>query len=97
LFQYSSYLAHVVLTLITDIKKLLFKKNMKHFDELFSHLQRLKDDFEKYYDKNNGAAGTRIRKGMQTLKEMAQKIRIEVQAQKNEATAAKPEKATSKK
>lgn len=65
---------------------------MKHFNELFEHVQGLKDDFEKYYEKSNGAAGTRIRKGMQTLKEMAQKIRLEIQAQKNEATANKPAK-----
>lgn len=70
---------------------------MKQFDELFNHVQGLKDDFEKYYDKNNSAAGTRIRKGMQTLKEMAQKIRLEVQAQKNEAAAKKPAKPAAKK
>ena len=70
---------------------------MKQFDELFNHIQGLKDDFEKYYDKNNGAAGTRIRKGMQTLKEMAQKIRLEVQAQKNAEAAKKPAKPAAKK
>ena len=31
----------------------------------------------------NKAAGTRVRKGMQELKKMAQEIRVEVQNQKN--------------
>jgi hypothetical protein len=43
----------------------------------------LEDDFSKFYDKGNKAAGTRIRKGMQELKELAQKIRLEVQGMKN--------------
>jgi len=43
----------------------------------------LEGDFEKFYDKNNSAAGTRVRKGMQELKNMAQQIRTEVQDMKN--------------
>lgn len=62
---------------------------MKQFDNLLKHVQDLKEDFEKFYMKDNKTAGTRIRKGMQDLKEMAQKIRIEVQDKKNKA-AAKP-------
>ena len=46
--------------------------------------------------KGNKTAGTRIRKGMQDLKEMAQKIRVEVQDKKNKA-AAKPAPKTVKK
>jgi hypothetical protein len=42
-------------------------------------------DFEKFYDKNNQAAGTRVRKGMQDLKNLAQEIRLEVQNMKNNA------------
>lgn len=62
---------------------------MKQFDNLLKHVQDLKEDFEKFYTKENKTAGTRIRKGMQDLKEMAQKIRLEVQDQKNK-TVAKP-------
>lgn len=58
---------------------------MNQFDSLLKHVQDLKEDFEKFYVKDNKTAGTRIRKGMQDLKEMAQKIRIEVQDKKNEA------------
>lgn len=45
----------------------------------------LEGDFEKFYDKENQAAGTRVRKGMQELKNLAQEIRIEVQDMKNKA------------
>ena len=44
----------------------------------------LEGDFQKFYDKGNQAAGTRVRKGMQDLKNLAQAIRIEVQDMKNE-------------
>jgi hypothetical protein len=43
----------------------------------------LESDFEKFYDKGNQAAGTRVRKGMQDLKNLAQAIRTEVQDKKN--------------
>jgi hypothetical protein len=43
-------------------------------------------DFEKFYDKGNQAAGTRVRKGMQELKNLAQEIRVEVQTIKNSSS-----------
>ncbi len=43
----------------------------------------LEGDFEKFYDKGNQAAGTRVRKGMQEMKNLAQDIRKEVQDIKN--------------
>ncbi len=43
----------------------------------------LEEDFSKFYEKNNSAAGTRVRKGMQDLKTLSQDIRIEVQNMKN--------------
>lgn len=58
---------------------------MKRFDEVKSLLESLEGDFEKFYDKGNQAAGTRVRKGMQELKNLAQEIRIEVQDMKNKA------------
>ena len=57
---------------------------MKRFNELKSMVDSLEGDFEKFYDKGNNAAGTRVRKGMQELKNLAQEIRIEVQNIKNE-------------
>ena len=47
----------------------------------------LEEDFNKFYDKNNQAAGTRVRKGMQDLKTLAQEIRVEVQDLKNQEEA----------
>jgi hypothetical protein len=61
---------------------------MTRFDEIRNLIMSLEGDFDKFYDKNNQAAGTRVRKGMQDLKIMAQDIRSEVQDKKN-AEAAK--------
>jgi len=60
---------------------------MGRFDEVKNLVMSLEGDFDKFYDKNNQAAGTRVRKGMQDLKTLAQQIRSEVQDAKN--TAAK--------
>ncbi len=54
------------------------------FDELKTLVTELEDDFAKFYEKGNKAAGTRVRKGMQDLKDLAQSIRVEVQNAKNE-------------
>ena len=56
---------------------------MARFDEVKNLIMSLEGDFEKFYDKNNQAAGTRVRKGMQDLKTLAQEIRSEVQNTKN--------------
>ncbi|MEQ8238917.1 MAG: histone H1 [Cyclobacteriaceae bacterium] len=58
---------------------------MKRFEQLQELLTSLEGDFQKFYDKGNSAAGTRVRKGMQELKNLSQEIRIEVQDMKNEA------------
>ena len=56
---------------------------MERFGQVKGLVESLEADFDKFYDKGNQAAGTRVRKGMQELKNMAQEIRVEVQAQKN--------------
>jgi len=56
---------------------------MKRFEQLKSMIESLESDFEKFYDKGNNAAGTRVRKGMQDMKNLAQEIRLEVQDIKN--------------
>jgi hypothetical protein len=53
------------------------------FNALKDAVMGLEKDFEKFYDKNNAAAGTRIRKGLQDIKNMSQEIRLEVQNIKN--------------
>jgi hypothetical protein len=57
---------------------------MSRYDELTGLVESLGGDFNKFYGKGNKAAGTRVRKGMQTLKVWAQDVRKEVQSQKNE-------------
>lgn len=57
---------------------------MKRFEQLKSMVESLEADFEKFYDKKNNAAGTRVRKGMQDMKNLAQEIRLEVQEMKNQ-------------
>lgn len=56
---------------------------MSRFSEIKDLVMSMEDDFEKFYDKKNQAAGTRVRKGMQDLKNLAQDIRKEVQDIKN--------------
>ena len=58
---------------------------MKRFEQVRDLIMGLEGDFEKFYDKENQAAGTRVRKGMQELKNMAQEIRIEVQDMNNKS------------
>ena len=52
------------------------------FDELQNAINDCQSDMTKFVEGNN-SAGTRIRKAMQTVKALAQGIRVEVQDQKN--------------
>ena len=56
---------------------------MARFDDLKALVEALEADFSKFYEKGNKAAGTRVRKGMQDLKNLSQEIRVEVQEMKN--------------
>ncbi|HEY8512914.1 MAG TPA: histone H1 [Cyclobacteriaceae bacterium] len=59
---------------------------MQKFQELKNLIASLESDIDKFYNKGNSAAGTRVRKGMQELKTIAQAIRAEVQELKNKAS-----------
>lgn len=59
---------------------------MSRFQELVDLVQSFEKDFEKFYDKKNKSAGTRLRKAMNELKRKAQDIRKEVQDIKAEGT-----------
>ena len=55
-------------------------------DGLYDNLQNVINDSQGDVTKfvgGNNSAGTRVRKAMQLVKELAQEIRVEVQAQKN--------------
>jgi len=56
---------------------------MQKFEELKELLEGLQGDVEKFDDKLNKSAGTRVRQGMQAVKKMAQEIRLEIQEKKN--------------
>lgn len=56
---------------------------MNQFETIKNMLMDLEKDFEKFYDKGNNAAGTRVRKGLQDLKNQCQEIRLDVQNRKN--------------
>lgn len=58
------------------------------FVELQQLVAGMQSDFEKFYRDGNKAAGTRVRNAMQELKTLAQTIRTEVQAIKNEGKPA---------
>lgn len=60
---------------------------MKKFTEAKNLFASLEADADKFYNKGNSAAGTRVRKGMQDLKNLAQAIRLEVQDMKNKEAA----------
>lgn len=62
-------------------------KNPYH--NLREMVANMEEDFVKFYEKSNSAAGTRVRKSMKELKDEAQKIRLDVQKIKNSATAKK--------
>ena len=57
---------------------------MEKYAQLKSLILSIEDDFQKFYDKQNKAAGTRARKAMQDIKVLAQDIRKEIQDMKND-------------
>ena len=59
-----------------------FNKLNTIFDELQDAINDCQSDVTKFVEGNN-SAGTRVRKAMQVVKQLAQDIRIEVQDQKN--------------
>ena len=52
------------------------------FDELQDAVNDCQTDVTKFVEGNN-SAGTRVRKAMQSVKAIAQLVRVEVQEQKN--------------
>ncbi len=52
---------------------------MDQFKKLVDHVQSLEADFQKFYEKGQGAAGTRLRKGLSELKKLAQDVRNDIQ------------------
>ena len=59
-----------------------FNKVNSIFDELQDAINDCQSDVTKFVEGNN-SAGTRVRKAMQVVKQLAQDVRVEVQDQKN--------------
>lgn len=56
---------------------------MENFEKVKELIAGVEADAKKFYENGNAAAGTRVRKGMQDLKNLAQSIRAEVTEKKN--------------
>ena len=56
---------------------------MELYEQLKGLVASLEDDFSKFYEKGNKAAGTRVRKGCQDVKNLCQEIRVNVSDKKN--------------
>lgn len=56
---------------------------MEKYTQLQNLVAGIEEDFKKFYEKGNKAAGTRARKAMQEVKNLAQDIRKEIQDTKN--------------
>ena len=59
-----------------------FNKLDSLYDELQNIINDSQSDVTKFVEGNN-SAGTRVSKAMQTIKSLAQDVRVEVQDQKN--------------
>lgn len=60
---------------------------MEKFEELKALVAGLEEDATKFDQKGNKAAGTRLRKGCQEVKNLCQAIRVEVSERKKTETA----------
>lgn len=58
---------------------------MDNFVKLRELVASLEVDFERFFEKDNNAAGTRVRKSLQEIKNLSQEIRNEVTAIKNKS------------
>lgn len=56
---------------------------MENYTKLKDLINSIEADADKFYNNGNSAAGTRVRKGMQEIKVLAQDIRNEVTEIKN--------------
>jgi len=52
---------------------------MNKYEELVQAVKNLETDFQKFYEKGQAAAGTRLRKGLSDLRKLAQDVRKDIQ------------------
>jgi ABC-type Zn uptake system ZnuABC Zn-binding protein ZnuA len=63
---------------------------MKKLEDLTQAVRNLEADFIKFYEKEQAAAGTRLRKGLSELRKLAQDARKEIQETKATRKSKKP-------
>ena len=62
---------------------------MNKFEDLVQAVKNLETDFQKFYEKGQAAAGTRLRKGLSELRKLAQEVRKDIQEVKASRKAEK--------
>lgn len=60
---------------------------MEKYAELKDLVMSMEEDFSKFYEKDNQSAGTRARKILKDIKDLAQEMRKEIQEVKNSRKA----------
>lgn len=63
--------------------------SVNKFQDFQKIVEAMEGDFEKFYDKEVGAAGTRVRKHLQELAKLCKETRNDVTAVKNARKEAK--------
>lgn len=58
---------------------------MYKFTELKAKLTAIEEDADKFFNKGNKAAGVRLRKGMQDIKDLANEVRTAVIDENNKS------------
>jgi hypothetical protein len=56
---------------------------VKKFNQIKALVSQIEADAHKFYEKGNSAAGTRLRKGLLTLKLLSTEVRKDVTARKH--------------
>jgi len=51
---------------------------MENYNLLKNLVESISEDADKFYNKSNKSAGTRLRKSLQDVKKLAQEMRLEV-------------------
>ena len=52
---------------------------MNRYQDLVNAVKNLEVDFQKFYERGQAAAGTRVRKGLSDLRKLAQEVRKDIQ------------------
>ena len=52
---------------------------MNKYQDLVNAVKELETDFQKFYERGQAAAGTRVRKGLSDLRKLCQEIRKDIQ------------------